>query len=104
VYTRVPVESSRVLRRSRVYVDLIHGTYVCYLLLLLAGQLCSDWQPWGKYFGIGSILGQSLLQSISYILLSVRAFPRCVRCAITSIRLQTAFASSAAVLVISYAP
>ncbi|KAH9984423.1 Cl-channel protein [Russula vinacea] len=50
------------------------------------GQACLDWQPWGKYLGIGSILGQSLIQSIAYILLS------------------TAFASSAAILVISYAP
>lgn len=50
------------------------------------GEVCHDWQPWGVYLGIDSILGQSLLQSTMYILLS------------------TAFASSAAVLVISYAP
>jgi hypothetical protein len=104
VCARISVESSRVLRRSREYVDPIHAIYVCYLELLLAGQLCRDWLPWGKYFGISSILGQSLVQSISYILLSVRAFPRCAKCAITSIHLQTVFASSAAVLVISYAP
>jgi hypothetical protein len=82
----------------------IHGIYVSLLEILLAGQVCRDWQPWGKFLGIGSILGQSLLQSIAYILLSVRAFPRCVKCSITSTHLQTAFASSAAVLVVSYAP
>jgi chloride channel 3/4/5 len=71
---------------------------------LSAGQACLDWQPWGKYLGIGSILGQSLIQSIAYILLSVRAFPHFVKSITTSIHLQTAFASSAAILVISYAP
>ncbi|KAH9975687.1 Cl-channel protein [Lactifluus volemus] len=50
------------------------------------GHVCRDWLPWGEYFGISSILGQSLLHSFAYILLS------------------TAFAASAAVLVVSYAP
>ncbi|KAI0306096.1 Cl-channel protein [Multifurca ochricompacta] len=50
------------------------------------GEVCHDWQSWGEYFGISSILGQSLLHSFAYISLS------------------TAFAASAAVLVISYAP
>ncbi|KAH9964748.1 Cl-channel protein [Russula compacta] len=50
------------------------------------GQVCHDWQPWGQYLGISSILGQSLFHSFAYIILS------------------TAFAASAAVLVVSYAP
>ena len=71
---------------------------------LLAGEVCHDWQSWGVHLGIDSILGQSLFQSTSYILLSVRDFPPLLKSIVTSIRLQTAFASSAAVLVISYAP
>ncbi|KAN0129315.1 chloride channel [Lactarius tabidus] len=51
-----------------------------------AGDVCYDWRPWGEYLGISSIFGQSLLHSFAYIFLS------------------TAFAASAAVLVISYAP
>jgi hypothetical protein len=38
----------------------------------LAGQVCHEWQPWGQYLGISSILGQSLLHSLAYVLLSVR--------------------------------
>lgn len=49
--------------------------YVCDLSSLLAGQVCHDWQPWGVYLGIDSILGQSLFQSTAYILLSVLDFP-----------------------------
>jgi hypothetical protein len=48
--------------------------YVTYKVLL-AGEVCRDWQSWGVYLGINSILGQSLLQSTTYILLSVREFP-----------------------------
>ncbi|KAI9510532.1 Cl-channel protein [Russula earlei] len=51
-----------------------------------SGQVCHDWQAWGKYLGIGSIMGQSLIHSFAYILLSM------------------AFAASAAILVVSYAP
>ncbi|SRR5216684_4774191 len=55
--------------------------YVCDFNIFLAGEVCRDWQPWGEYWGIGSILGQSLLQSIAYILLSVRAYlPLCEMC------------------------
>ena len=73
--TRIPLESSRVLRRTGAYVDPIHPfMYVTYKVLL-AGEVCRDWQSWGVYLGIDSILGQSLLQSTAYILLSVREFP-----------------------------
>jgi hypothetical protein len=78
--------------------------YACDLYSLLAGEVCHDWQSWGVYLGIDSILGQSLLQSTTYILLSVREFPPLREMLVTYIRLQTAFASSATVLVISYAP
>jgi hypothetical protein len=46
----------------------------------LAGEVCQDWQHWGQYLGISSILGQSLFHSFSYILLSVRAFPSSETC------------------------
>jgi hypothetical protein len=73
------------------------------LRTFLAGQVCHDWQSWGEYLGINSILGQSLLHSFAYILLSVRA--RCsLNRVVTSIRPQITFAASAAVLVIYYAP
>jgi hypothetical protein len=103
VYTRILLESSRVLRRNGAYVDPIQFMYVTYEGFL-AGEVCRDWQSWGVYLGIDSILGQSLLQSTAYILLSVRHFSRCAKCTVTSIRLQTAFATGATVLVISYAP
>ncbi|KAI0272312.1 Cl-channel protein, partial [Gloeopeniophorella convolvens] len=51
-----------------------------------AGEVCQDWQSWGEHIGVSSILGQSLLHSFIYILLS------------------TAFAASAAFLVMYYAP
>jgi hypothetical protein len=74
VCTRISLECSRVLRRNGAYVDLIHPfMYVTYKGLL-AGEVCHDWQSWGVYLGIDSILGQSLLQSTAYILLSVREF------------------------------
>ena len=49
--------------------------YVFDIKFLLAGEVCRDWQSWGVYLGIDSMLGQSLLQSTAYILLSVREFP-----------------------------
>lgn len=74
VCTRILLESSRVLRRNGAYVDPIHP-FICDLKSLLAGEVCRDWQSWGVYLGIDSLLGQSLLQSTAYILLSVRESP-----------------------------
>jgi hypothetical protein len=75
VCTRILLDSSRVLRRNGAYVDPIPSfMYVTYKVLL-AGGVCRDWQSWGVYLGIDSILGQSLLQSTAYILLSVCEFP-----------------------------
>lgn len=45
------------------------------LKTFLAGQVCHEWQPWGQYLGISSILGQSLTHSFAYIILSVCAPP-----------------------------
>jgi hypothetical protein len=101
MYAGVSVESDRVLCRSGTYVDLFAASIS--LRIFLAGQVCHDWQSWGEYLGISSILGQSLLHSFAYILLSVcdsSLFELCC----TSLCPQTAFAASAAVLVISYAP
>ena len=73
--TRILLESNRVLCRNGTYVNLIRPfMYVTYKVLL-AGEVCRDWQSWGVYLGIDSILGQSLLQSTAYILLSVRESP-----------------------------
>ncbi|KAG9047713.1 hypothetical protein FS837_001677 [Tulasnella sp. UAMH 9824] len=52
----------------------------------LAGEVCYEWVTWGAYFGVTSIAGQSILQSVVYIGLAV------------------CFAGSAAFLVQSYAP
>jgi hypothetical protein len=38
----------------------------------LAGEVCQEWQRWGDYFHIKSILGNSLLQSSIYVILAVR--------------------------------
>ncbi|ETW79134.1 chloride channel [Heterobasidion irregulare TC 32-1] len=50
------------------------------------GEVCHEWQSWSQYLGVESILGQSSLQSLVYIALSV------------------AFAASSALLVVTYAP
>ncbi|KAI0339618.1 Cl-channel protein [Trametopsis cervina] len=50
------------------------------------GEVCHEWQTWSEYLHVSSILGSSLLQSWIYILLSI------------------ALATSAAVLVVTYAP
>ncbi|KIO25833.1 hypothetical protein M407DRAFT_24790, partial [Tulasnella calospora MUT 4182] len=50
------------------------------------GEVCYEWVTWGAYFGVTSIAGQSVLQSIVYIGLAV------------------CFAGTAAFLVQSYAP
>jgi hypothetical protein len=76
VWTRNFVESSRVLRRRGAYVGPIRVTCVFHLGTFIAGQVCYEWQPWGKYLGISSILGQSLFHSFAYILLSVRDSPQ----------------------------
>jgi hypothetical protein len=76
VWTRISVESSRVLRRHGAYVDPIRVTCVSHLGTFIAGQVCYEWQPWGKYLGISSILGQSLFHSFAYILLSVCDSPQ----------------------------
>ncbi|KAG8901755.1 hypothetical protein FRC00_004894 [Tulasnella sp. 408] len=51
-----------------------------------AGEVCYEWVTWGAYFGVTSVAGQSVLQSVVYIGLAV------------------CFAGSAAFLVQSYAP
>jgi chloride channel 3/4/5 len=53
---------------------------------VLAGDICTDWQTWSRYFHIKSIILQSLLQSTVYISLGVL------------------FAGTASTLVVSYAP
>ncbi|KAI0794494.1 chloride channel [Fomes fomentarius] len=50
------------------------------------GEICNEWQSWSEYLHVSSIFGQSLLQAIIYIALSI------------------GFAGSAAVLVMTYAP
>ncbi|KAJ4473627.1 Cl-channel protein [Lentinula aciculospora] len=50
------------------------------------GEFCTDWQTWSEYFNVRRIFAQSLLQSSIYVTLAV------------------VFASSAALLVNTYAP
>ncbi|KDR80589.1 hypothetical protein GALMADRAFT_240906 [Galerina marginata CBS 339.88] len=50
------------------------------------GEVCQEWQSWGNYFNIHSIFGHSLLQAFIYVVLAI------------------AFAGSAALLVVTYAP
>ena len=47
---------------------------ICFLTLSLAGEVCTEWLSWSKWFGISSILGQSLLQASIYNLLAVRIY------------------------------
>lgn len=42
------------------------------LIYLIAGEICQEWQSWGDYFNVQSILGHSLLQASIYVVLSVR--------------------------------
>lgn len=42
------------------------------LIYLIAGEICQEWQSWGDYFNVQSILGHSLLQASIYAVLSVR--------------------------------
>ncbi|CAE6369095.1 unnamed protein product [Rhizoctonia solani] len=51
-----------------------------------AGEECNEWNTWGEYFGIRSIAGTALIQSIIYVVLAM------------------AYSGSAAILVQSYAP
>jgi len=50
------------------------GSQTSYMSLtyLLAGEICQEWQSWGDYFNVRSILGHSLLQASIYVVLSVR--------------------------------
>ncbi|EKM81818.1 hypothetical protein AGABI1DRAFT_118889 [Agaricus bisporus var. burnettii JB137-S8] len=50
------------------------------------GEVCHDWMSWSTYLGIRSIFGSSLLQAFVYVALAI------------------AFAASAAILVVTYAP
>ncbi|KAI0079343.1 Cl-channel protein [Panus rudis PR-1116 ss-1] len=50
------------------------------------GEVCTEWQTWSQYLHVSSILGQSILQSFVYIILSI------------------VFAGCATVLVTTYAP
>lgn len=45
----------------------------------LAGEVCVEWRTWGQWFGITSIAGGSLLQSVAYIILAVSIISR-MRC------------------------
>lgn len=42
------------------------------LIHVIAGEICQEWQSWGDYFNVRSILGHSLLQASIYVVLSVR--------------------------------
>lgn len=43
-----------------------------FLITILAGEICDQWHTWSEYLNVQSILGQSLLQALLYIALSVR--------------------------------
>ncbi|KAI0047852.1 Cl-channel protein [Auriscalpium vulgare] len=73
------------LREGRCSYGFFYNSVAC-CSGLDPGEVCNEWQSWSNYLGVQSMLGQSLLQSLIYIALSV------------------AFAASAAVLVVTYAP
>ncbi len=39
--------------------------------IISAGEICNEWQSWSEYLHVSSTFGQSLLQAIIYIALSV---------------------------------
>jgi chloride channel 3/4/5 len=68
-----------------------------------AGEICGEWQTWSKWLNVHSILGQSLLQSSVYMSLAV-SLAMLGAGEYIIYRQQVAFASTAAVLVQTYAP
>ncbi|KIM44556.1 hypothetical protein M413DRAFT_66882 [Hebeloma cylindrosporum] len=73
------------LREGRCSYGFFYNSNAC-CTGLDAGEICQEWQSWGDYFNVHSILGHSLLQAAIYVVLSI------------------AFAGSAALLVVTYAP
>ena len=69
-----------------------------------AGEVCREWQTWGDHFHIQSIFGHSLLQATIYVVLAVCPYHEFMLLVNRSQVFQVAFAGSAAILVISYAP
>lgn len=49
----------------------LHPQFLTRSMKYLAGEICTDWQPWGEYLKIRFILGQSLLHSFVYVALAV---------------------------------
>jgi hypothetical protein len=70
---------------------------------IAAGEVCHEWQTWGDHFHIQSIFGHSLLQATIYVVLAVCYYNTFIIIVDQSIS-QVAFAGSAAVLVVTYAP
>ncbi|KAM5536604.1 hypothetical protein V8D89_009699 [Ganoderma adspersum] len=73
------------IREGRCRHGLLYNQVTC-CSGLDPGELCEEWQTWSKYLNVSSIFGQSLLQAVIYIALSI------------------AFAGSSALLVMTYAP
>ncbi|KAF8967680.1 Cl-channel protein [Flammula alnicola] len=73
------------LREGRCSYGFFYNSNAC-CTGLDPGEVCQEWQSWGDYLHIKSILGHSLLQASIYVVLAVL------------------FAGSAALLVVTYAP
>ncbi|THH09923.1 hypothetical protein EW145_g1683 [Phellinidium pouzarii] len=73
------------LREGRCAYGFFYNQVVC-CSGLDSGEVCTEWLTWSQWFGIRSILGQSMLQAFIYITLAI------------------VFSSSAALLVLTYAP
>ncbi|KAI0316004.1 chloride channel [Amylostereum chailletii] len=58
------------LREGRCTYGFFYNSVAC-CSGLDPGEVCSEWKSWSKALGVKSILGQSLLQSLIYIALSV---------------------------------
>ncbi|TDL24076.1 Cl-channel protein [Rickenella mellea] len=73
------------LREGRCISGLFYNQVAC-CSGLDPGDVCTEWLTWSEWLNVRSILGQSLLQSSTYITLAI------------------AFSGSAAILVLTYAP
>ncbi|KAF9480503.1 Cl-channel protein [Pholiota conissans] len=73
------------LREGRCSYGFFYNSNAC-CTGLDPGEVCQEWQTWGNYFHVKSILGNSMLQASIYVVLAI------------------AFAGSAALLVVTYAP
>ncbi|KAI0064194.1 hypothetical protein BV25DRAFT_1823152, partial [Artomyces pyxidatus] len=58
------------LREGRCTSSIFYNSVACYSGLD-PGEVCNEWRSWSNYLGVHSILGQFLLQSFIYIVLSV---------------------------------